>query len=262
MAGMYCSRNGLERRKLTDLGIPLSLALPAAAASLAYLNAKTSFVYDAEMLAAFIATSRAFPRLSKEDRVNKFYQLESNALDSTTAKRPFLANAPQLPKDITDDDLNSLRTEELTYREAYDSILKYAEWLKQEHGIKKDDIVALDFKNRIEFVLIWYAIWSLGARPAFINTSLRSDALIHCVKTSSSKLLVIDGELTAALTRDVQSRLQDLRVNAAVVDRALEQRIGTLKGLRVANSERSVKKGTEMALLIFTSGTTVGHQSS
>ncbi|KAF2223843.1 hypothetical protein BDZ85DRAFT_319035 [Elsinoe ampelina] len=239
--------------------LPVALSLPLAVSSLAYLNAKTNFTQDAgllkNMLVGAIKTLRAF----KHGRANMFYSLEEYALSSKKADHPFLVIPPQLPRDVTSlsvEEVKSLKGEEWTYREVYDIVLKYAQWLKEEHGIKKDDIVALDCGNKPVFFFVWFALWSLGARPAFINTSLRGEGFLHCVKTSSSKLLVVEDDLKDTLTPEVTSELSKLNVPSAILNSTLHSHILTLEGHRACDDCRSGIEPTGMAMLIFTSGTT------
>ena len=143
----------------------------------------------------------------------------------------------------------------------YDRVLKYAEWLKQEHGICKGDIVALDCTNKPLFIYLWMALWSLGARPAFINTGLRGQSLIHCIRTSSARVLLLDPQLKDALDDQVVSDLAGgdsgkQTVAISVIDDAMQSRIESLQRFRAPDSDRNVDP-TGMALLIFTSGTTV-----
>ncbi|KAG8630941.1 hypothetical protein KVT40_000081 [Elsinoe batatas] len=239
--------------------LPAALSLPLAVSSLAYLNAKTNFTQDAGLLKNMVVGAIKTLRACKHGRVNMFYNLEEHALSSKKANHPFLVVPPQLPKDVISssvEEVKSLKGEEWTYREAYDIVLKYAQWLKEEHGIKKYDIVALDCGNKPVFVFVWFALWSLGARPAFINTSLRGESFLHCVKTSSSKLLIVEDDLKDTLTSEVTSELSKLNVPSVILDSTLHSHVLTLKGHRACDDCRSGIEPTDMAMLIFTSGTT------
>lgn len=186
-----------------------------------------------------------------------FYLLEANALSSTIANRPFIVTPPTIPKDVqSPEDLRGLACVELTYKQVYDTVLQFAAWLKKEHGVKKGDIVALDFTNKPQFIFIWFALWSLGARPAFINTGLREEALLHCVKASTANLLIIDPDLQEALIPEVQSGLDSAGVITVVVDSTAEAGIGANAGYRAPDEDRAGSKISDLAVLIFTSGTT------
>lgn len=189
--------------------------------------------------------------------MNVFYELEKHALSSNIGHRPFLAVPPSVPKTVQGlNDLEGLTCVEYTYKQVYNLSLQFAAWLRLEHGVQKGDIIALDFTNKPQFVFLWFAIWSLGAKPAFINTGLRGEALIHCVETSSSRLLLLDPDLPDALTPEIQARLSDTGVGAVVVDASVEVRIRNTPGYRASHEDRGGEIGNDLAVLIFTSGTT------
>ncbi|THY30925.1 acetyl-CoA synthetase-like protein [Aureobasidium pullulans] len=236
--------------------LPLTLAAPAAVASLAYLRAKTSFPNDYAILKATVLGALYVRNCVKNDRVNLFYELEKHALDPKTRDHSFLAIPPHIPKDVaTPADLKGLQATEWSYKQVYETVLKFAAWLKQEHGVKKGDMVAIDYTNKTQFVCLWFALFSLGAKAAFINTNLRGKALLHCVKACKAKLLIVDPAIEDALTDEVRQELAN-SVQAVVLDDVTEGRIVATAGLRVPDEERGGDKISDTAVLIFTSGTT------
>ncbi|TIA33040.1 acetyl-CoA synthetase-like protein [Aureobasidium pullulans] len=236
--------------------LPLTLAAPAAVASLAYLRAKTSFPNDYAILKATVLGALYVRNCVKNDRVNLFYELEKHALDPKTRDHSFLAIPPHIPKDVaTPADLKGLQATEWSYKQVYETVLKFAAWLKQEHGVKKGDMVAIDYTNKTQFVCLWFALFSLGAKAAFINTNLRGKALLHCVKACKAKLLIVDPAIEDALTDEVRQELAN-SVQAVVLDDVTECRIVATAGLRVPDEERGGDKISDTAVLIFTSGTT------
>ncbi|THW60096.1 acetyl-CoA synthetase-like protein [Aureobasidium pullulans] len=236
--------------------LPLTLAAPAAVASLAYLRAKTSFPNDYAILKATVCGALYVRNCVKNDRVNLFYELEKHALDPKTRDHSFLAIPPHIPKDVaTPADLKGLQATEWSYKQVYETVLKFAAWLKQEHGVKKGDMVAIDYTNKTQFVCLWFALFSLGAKAAFINTNLRGKALLHCVKACKAKLLIVDPAIEDALTDEVRQELAN-SVQAVVLDDVTEGRIVATAGLRVPDEERGGDKISDTAVLIFTSGTT------
>ncbi|KAH0006989.1 acetyl-CoA synthetase-like protein, partial [Aureobasidium melanogenum] len=236
--------------------LPLTLAAPAAVASLAYLRAKTSWPNDYALLKATVIGGLYAKNCVKNDRVNRFYELEKHALDTKARDRSFLAVPPHIPKDVSSPvDLEGLQATELSYKHVYETVLKFAAWLKQEHGVNKGDIVAIDVTNKPQFIYLWFAIWSLGAKAAFINTNLRGKALLHCVKACEAKLFIVDPTIKEALTDEVRQELQG-SVVSVVLDEVVEGRIVATKGLRVPDAERGGQQMWDTAVLIFTSGTT------
>ena len=183
----------------------------------------------------------------KRDRLNPFYILEENATSKKTATRTFLAYEGR----------------EWTYKEVYDNVLQYGSWLKAKHSIAPSEVVAMDFMNCPEFIFLCVAIWSLVARPAFINYNLTGDPLLHCIRTSSSRIVLVDPEVRSSFTSSVRESLSnpDFRqgrgpVEISFLDRAVKNEIETITGVREPDSVRSGIKAHEMSALIYTSGTT------
>ncbi|EME50047.1 hypothetical protein DOTSEDRAFT_68786 [Dothistroma septosporum NZE10] len=237
-------------RSLAEL--PLSKTLPAATAALAYLNGKYSLTKDVWAITTALRFAAYHGRLEKQDRINQFYRLEEWATNPKSADRVFLA--------VPQDDANPKSRIEWTYAEAYDVVLKYARWLKEELGVKRGEIIAMDFKNKPQFIWMWFALWSLGAMPAFLNSNLRDNAFIHCVKISTTRLLVLDHELQEALTDEAKAQFgpdeKGRAIDTIILDQQLELRIESLSPFRAADEERAGATATSPAILIYTSGTT------
>ncbi|KAH9868414.1 hypothetical protein J1614_007486, partial [Plenodomus biglobosus] len=273
----------------TILALPLRfLALPAAAAGLAYVNARHGLAYDYHLLSSFLRGTLSSAWNERADRLNFFYQLRSHAL-SSRAHHAFLIFQGQT----------------WSYAQAYETVLKYATWLTTK-GVAKDDIVAMDLVNSHLFVWLWFALWSIGAKPAFVNTNLRGKALVHTLKTSTARLVLVDEEgrdkydeqalKEHGLVRD-QSRADQMlysydmdesdipkpvrnqtatpqaaigagvattaalrrrrrQLQVVCVDPSLAAMILTLPTTRLPDSSRSHQTRTSMAMLIYTSGTT------
>lgn len=227
------------------------------AGGLAYANARYSIGSDFGLIRRILTAKIKAGRRVKANRINIFYTLEEKAFAASTANNAFFAMAPTVPAGIEPAELAKLHTTEYTYSEAYSIILKYAAWLRRDYGISNGDIVALDVPNKAEFMFLWFACWSLGAVPAFINTSVRGKALLHCVQTSTAKLLIVDSSLNDVLTDDVLAGLQEGKhaVQSITLDQTVLAHIDRLEGLRVDDAERGCGP-SDAGMLIFTSGTT------
>ncbi|MCJ1412886.1 hypothetical protein MMC19_006986 [Ptychographa xylographoides] len=227
--------------------IPLAIAAPAAVASLAYLSARTQFQNDFSLIKGLVYNGIHTARAQKTDRVNRFYALEDHAQSRSTANHPFIV----------------YEGKSYTYKETYNIVLKYAAWLKTEYSIAPKEIVALDFMNSPKFVFIWLAIWSLGANPALINYNLTSEPLLHCVRTSTARIIFFDDEIEHNFSDSVRSALQssDFRdgkgpVEMVRLDAAMERVVMSTDGIREPDSSRAGADNHQMAILIYTSGTT------
>lgn len=52
----------------------------------------------------------------------------------------------------------------------------------------------MDFVNSEVFIWVWFGLWSIGAKPAFINYNLTGKPLVHTIKTSTARLVLVDEE--------------------------------------------------------------------
>ncbi|MCJ1311101.1 hypothetical protein MMC25_004771 [Agyrium rufum] len=225
--------------------IPLGIAVPAAAASLAYLNARWQLGTDYHFLRALIANGRDRTGLEKRDRVNFFYRLEEHAQAKATATHPFL--------------VYDGRT--WTYRETYDQVLKYAAWLKTKYSVAPNETIAVDLMNSAHFVFLLLALWSLGALPAFINYNLTDHALVHCVRITNARVIISEEEVRPKFTDEVLKAFGEAAEGQPVVetiffDPSAEQEIEAYQPHREPDLSRSGAVGASKAILIFTSGTT------
>ena len=227
--------------------VPLAIAVPAAAASLAYLNAKTQFGYDFILAASLVKSRLRAAAAEKKDRVNLFYKLEEHAHSKHTADRTFLV----------------YEGKSWTFKETYDIVLKYGTWMKTTYGIGPKEVVALDFQNSAQFLFVWFALWAIGANPAFINYNLTSKPLLHCIKTSSARIVFVDEGVKSQFSSEVLDELSSTSfrngkgcVEVVYVGEDVGNKVMTVQGAREPDSSRAGVEGLQMAILIYTSGTT------
>ena len=227
--------------------MPLSIAVPAASAALAYLNARYQVSYDGRLLSSYILGSVRLLIHERRDRTNLFYTLESQALHKKTRDRIWIMYEGR----------------EWTYRQAYDTILKYGQWLKKELEVQPGDIVAMDCMNSPMFVWLWFGLWSIGAKPAFINYNLTGRPLLHCAKVSTAHLLLVDEEVRTNITQEVLEELSSPTfhddkgaVDTIFLTPSVLSSIEAMEPIREPNAVRSGSQMRDMAMLIYTSGTT------
>ncbi|KAI4859256.1 acetyl-CoA synthetase-like protein [Hypoxylon rubiginosum] len=218
--------------------IPLGVAVPAAAAGLAYLNAKTGFWYDKTLIRGSVLSVFRKIRRERNDRVNTFYVLEAAANNKSSRDRPCIL----------------FEDKSWTYVQVYEMALKYGNWLQKAFDIKPKDIVAVDLQNSDHYVFICFGLWSIGAKPAFINYNLTGQALIHCVNTAKSVLMLVDPEVAANVDDSVREKLGDLRVE--ILTDKLRTEVLATEPVRPPDSLRSGQLSKDLAILIYTSGTT------
>ena len=199
------------------------------------------------MLSNFISGSVRLVVREHRDRANLFYVLEDAALNKKTGERIWIMYDGR----------------GWTYKQAYDNVLKYGQWLKTERGVQPGDIVAMDCMNSPMFVWLWFGLWSIGAKPAFINYNLTGRPLLHCVSVSTARLLLVDEEVRGNVTQEIIDELSSpsFREGKGAVETifltpSVLASIEDIKPLRQPDTLRSGPKMHEMALLIYTSGTT------
>ncbi|TAQ88455.1 hypothetical protein B7494_g3224 [Chlorociboria aeruginascens] len=217
--------------------VPLALAAPATVAGLAYLNARTSFSNDARLLGPVFWASFKTALKERNDRLNIFYILEANALGKH-ANSTFLI----------------FEGRSWTYKQTYDMVLKYGTWFRTVHGVKPKEVVVMDFMNSDKFIFLWFGLWSIGAKPAFVNYNLKGKALAHCIQVSTARLAIIDSEVTENITEEVKNQLPNIEFLIFTLE--MESSILSTEGIRSEDSTRSESKASNMAVLIYTSGTT------
>ncbi|VBB76519.1 Putative fatty acid transporter protein [Podospora comata] len=217
-----------------------SLALTAAgvAAGSAYLNARLSLSHD--LLFARIAGSSVINIIKavRSGKINFFYVLEKQALDTSSANRPFML----------------FEGRSWTYKETYDNVLQWGTWLREVKGVKKGDVVVLNYQNSAMFMILWFSIWTVGAKPAFINYNLRDQALTHCLKESTARLALVDPHVADALTDDVREKMAGMEFIVTGDD--VQREVQRVRGTRGDDELRKEDDYVAMAILIYTSGTT------
>lgn len=173
----------------------------------------------------------------KRDRLNVFYRLEDHALGKQ-------ANTVLL----------IFEGRQWTYKEVYQTALKYGTWLKTRYNIKPKEVVAMDFVNSEKFVFIWLGLWAIGAKPAFINYNLTEKALAHCIRVSTARLILVDLNIKDNVTQEVQDELPNVQFQ--IFDPKLEAEAISTEGIREPDDVRTDDKSHNMGILIYTSGTT------
>ncbi len=91
-----------------------------------------------------------------------------------------------------------------TYAEAYQLVLRWGTWLKDQHGVAPGDIVGIDLQNSDAFFFAWFGLWSIGATPAFINYNLTGNALAHSIRTSTARLVLVDPMLQEKISEQIR----------------------------------------------------------
>lgn len=221
------------------MALPLLASATAATATAAYLSARLSLPDDLLFYKITGSTLINMIRAHRAGRTNLYYLLEERALSPATATSPFL--------------IFEGRT--LTYAETYARVLRWGEYLSARHNVQPGEVVALNLTNSDTFVLAWFALWSLGATPAFVNYFLTGKPLVHTLKTSGARLVLVDPLMVESLTDEVRTEVGG-GVNYVVLDEGVEREVDATEPKRQGDEGRKVDSYVGMAILIYTSGTT------
>ncbi len=69
-----------------------------------------------------------------------------------------------------------------TYKQFFDDLQRVGNWLMNDLGVRKGELVAMDGANSPEYLMLWFALEGVGASISFINCHLTNQPLVHCVK--------------------------------------------------------------------------------
>lgn len=213
----------------------LALGVPALAG---YIDARYHVMNDLHMISTIVFCRIQAALREKRDRVNAFYILEDNA--QKFPERSWLW----------------FEGREYTYGQGFEMVKRYGNWFRDEHGVKKGDVVAIDFMNCPEMVFLWMGLWSIGATPAFYNYNLTGDALVHVVRVSTAKLAIVGWKVEQNI--GVKKQINDAlpEVNVVIFDEAMGALAANWRTDRPEDELRSGALQAGMGSLVYTSGTT------
>ncbi|CAI9716837.1 very long-chain acyl-CoA synthetase-like [Octopus vulgaris] len=72
-------------------------------------------------------------------------------------------------------------------------------------GIQKGDVVAMVLTNSPQFAWIFLGLTKIGAIPSLLNYNLRSSGLVHNLKISHPKIVIIDSDI------DIQNNMKEIQ---------------------------------------------------
>lgn len=95
--------------------------------------------------------------------------------------------------------------------------------------------------NSPEFIFAYLGSWAVGCAPAFINYNLTGDALVHCLKVSDAKILLVDeDEECRARIEDARARIEgELSMHICTLDPEMKSR---MLGFQAKRPERKCRE--------------------
>lgn len=148
--------------------------------------------------------------------------------------------------------------ESVTYRTLFERINRYARWALSV-GINPGEKVCLFMPTRPDYLAAWLGISLVGGVVALINTNLVGSSLAHCVSLVGANHIIIDQDLVSkleALSPQIRGNATVWRTGAGDETSGIEQELVKFDGGSLSQTERRNVTGGDIALLIFTSGTT------
>ena len=137
-----------------------------------YLRARLSILWR---LPTIIKTTRHITNVAAENR-----ESWGSMLEETADKFPGNAS-------IKSEDGN------YTWKEYNEGTNRYANYFISQ-GLKKGDTAVVFLENRPELLMVYSAMGKIGAANSMINTNLRQDSLLHCLKLNPAKAFIVGEE--------------------------------------------------------------------
>lgn len=163
------------------------------------------------------------------------------------------------PTGLSGDD--AFVAEEYTYGELYAMVLRLSEILVHRYGVAVGDTIGMDYTNKPMFIVLWLALWNVGALPAFLNYNNVGRPLTHCIKVAGMRMVFIDPQCSQNATDTeemIREECPDVILHFWDEDAIMaEIKDPNSVQFRLEDSKRSVdEKDYQAGALIYTSGTT------
>ncbi|KAF2227199.1 putative very-long-chain acyl-CoA synthetase family protein [Elsinoe ampelina] len=221
-----------------DIGTT-ALAAAGALAGVAYLDAKHHITKDLTAISNTKKYTGQFASAAKAQRASLWYLFEQSV--------------KRMPK--TEECIWS-RQGTYNWQDTHANACRYAQFLL-DNGVQSGELVAFYLMNSPEFVFSYLASWSIGTAPALINYNLAGDALIHCLKLSGSKVILVDEESDCrARIEESRSRIEELGMRIVILDAETKTYLLSLPPKRPERKYRAAVQPSWPMCLIYTSGTT------
>lgn len=169
----------------------------------------------------------------------------------------FLSHAkkqPQKPFIIFEGDI-------YTYEDVDKRSSRVAHVFLNHSELQRGDTVALLMSNEPDFVHVWFGLAKLGCVVAFLNSNIRSNSLLHCIRSCEPRAVVVGADLLETIEEILPSLPEDISVwgmkdsvPRGVI--SLKEKLSTASDKPVPRSHDVATNFKSSYLYIFTSGTT------
>lgn len=147
----------------------------------------------------------------------------------------------------------------ITYA-AFDAVANQVAHWALGQGLKKGDCVALFMTNRPEYVAVWVGLAKVGIVTGLINTNLTGQPLKHTIDISLADHVIVSSDLADAYLAVADGLQKRPRVWAHGGTFAgaedFEAALACVSADRPAPEHRAALRGGDLAMYVYTSGTT------
>lgn len=149
---------------------------------------------------------------------------------------------------------------ELTYQQVNEAANQVAHWALSK-GYKAGDVAALFMENRPEFFIIWLGLSKAGLTIALLNYNVIGKPLVHSIKISNAKFVVVGVEVRSSI-EEIMPQLLELGLTVMSSGGAVpgwQSLDDNIRGQPTTNPDRKVRSSLsfdDKCLLVYTSGTT------
>ncbi|XP_007527943.1 long-chain fatty acid transport protein 6 [Erinaceus europaeus] len=184
-------------------------------------------------------------------------QIHSKRGELVTVLDRFLSHAkkqPQKPFIIYEGDI-------YTYQEVDKRSSRVAHVLLDHSTLKRGDTVAMLMSNEPDFIHVWLGLTKLGCVVAFLNSNIRSNSLLHCIRSCEPRALIVGEDLLGNIEEILPNLPEGISVwgmKDSVPDGiiSLKEKLSTASDKPVPRSRHVTSNLKSVCLYIFTSGTT------
>ncbi|KAK8067275.1 hypothetical protein PG997_014022 [Apiospora hydei] len=140
-----------------------------------------------------------------------------------------------------------------TYAQFFAALQPVGNWLINELGVQRGEVVAIDSGNCPEYLMLLFALNGIGAAVALLNCNLTGKALVHCAKIASTRYILTENHVQH-LVDPVEEELAQSGCQVVRFDRHKLENLPDTGP--IPRSRRAKLDFTDLAVLLYTSGTT------
>lgn len=155
---------------------------------------------------------------------------------------------------------SQFEVENITYADLYAMVLRFSYVLKNDYGVTDLDTIGIDCMNKPLFIIMWFALWNIGAVPAFLNFNIKDKPLIHSLKAGGVLQVFVDPDCAHAirdLAAGIRKELPDVKLHyldeASLIRKLNDEK--TPKYRAPNATRRPQDSDHSCCALIYTSGT-------